>query len=468
MKVEFIELDKITVKDRARQQFTPEALEKLQESISDPHVGLLHPIRLNNDLHLIVGERRVRAVRALHMLDIPIMFNGMQVPNGTIPAIVCGTSLEQIQHLKMELEENVARENFTFLEEAQLTARIARMREACRRVEKSPEKEIVPEDIPLKDISREAVKETAAKVFPDITLPEADKNVKNHLAVVNLIESAPESEVAKKLSKAASMNEANKILENHIKEEKRAALANTQGKAFASKQHTIIHGDCLVELPKLAAGSFDVCCCDPIYGRDAHKFGDAVGKMAGKNHDYDDSLENFKRIMPVALRHVSKLLKREAHIYLACDLRNLELLEEYLRASDDPQNPWKIPRYPIIQHKPEGGRVPHPGYSCRRSYEIWLYAYRGGKQEYNMINDVVTCSSDRSESHGAAKPIGLLKTFLRRSCMPGDRVLDFMAGSGGIIEAGHELNLRVTAIELGQVNYGRCLERVRALQNGNV
>jgi DNA modification methylase len=228
--------------------------------------------------------------------------------------------------------------------------------------------------------------------------------------------------------------------------------------------HSIIHGDCLEELAKLPLASFDVCLTDPIYGINAGNFSDQGGRMSGNSHDYNDSLENFTEIMPKALKLVSRVLKDRAHIYLACDLRNYPLLRKFLADSSIPGNEWRIPNAPFIQYKVGGGRVPHPGYTPRRSYELWLYAYRGEKQEYKLINDVVECVSDRTESHGAGKPKDLLKTFLSRSCMPGDTVIDFMAGSGSIVPACHELKLKCTAIELEEAYYGRILERIKELK----
>jgi DNA modification methylase len=48
--------------------------------------------------------------------------------------------------------------------------------------------------------------------------------------------------------------------------------------------------------------------------------------------------------------------------------------------------------------------------------------------------------------------------------MPGDKVLDFMAGTGSVIPACHELKLSCTAIELEAEYYGRMLERVQGLK----
>ena len=463
MQIQFISVDAIDTEGRTRISFTDEGLAKLQSSLSDPEIGMLHPIKVSADMKLICGERRLRAVKALHFLGTPFHFNGTDVPEGMIPAVVCATFLDQIEQLKSELDENVARENFTYLEETSLTARIARLQEAIRK-QKLGHQVVDPNTLGLSALSAESLENTAKETFPDLTEKAGQAKVREQLKIANVLETAPDSAVAKQLGKAASLHEASKIIAKFEKEEARAALAEAQGRNFNTKVHTVIHGDCLEELPKLPSNHFDVLCCDPIYGIDAQNFGHAAGRMKNQRHDYEDSFENFERILPVALAEISRVLKDAAHIYLACDLRHLELLENWLKAANQRDNPWKIPRYPIIQYKTEGGRVPHPGFTPRRSYEVWLYAYRGGKQEHNSIMDVLPCSSDRTESHGAGKPINLLKTFLRRSAMPGDKVLDFMAGSGTVLTACHELNLKCTAIELNKADYGRCIERLKELK----
>lgn len=465
--VQFVKITDIVIKeDRFRQLFTEKNLTELQDSISSGP-GLINAVTVKPDMELNTGESRLKAITILHDLGLPVKYHGKVVPEGYIPAIIVENNLSTIDFLKAELHENTHRENFTFLEEANAIAKIARLEQAIINEEKAksePEqrKQPLPLGIPLSKISPQAIQNTAEKVFDAAPSEHYKKQVKDSLIMVNALEKNPE--LADKLKKATSMTEAQKILAKSAQTELRETLAVAQGKNFSSKMHTLIHGDCLEEMAKLPEKSFDVCLTDPIYGVNAGNFGDSGGRMSNFDHTYNDSPENFKEIMPKALRLVSKLLKDKAHIYLACDLRHYFFLRETLLAVGDKNNPWRIPNAPFIQYKLAGGRVPVPGYTPRRSYEVWLYAYRGEKQEYKLINDVIECTSDRTETHGAGKPKDLLKTFLSRSCMPGDKVIDFMAGSCGIIPACHELKLHCTAIEIEAAYYGRGLERIKELR----
>ena len=468
VEIKFIQIaDIIVAADRFRQAFTEKNLTGLQDSIATG-LGLSNAITLRKDKSLITGESRLKAVTLLHEIGIPAFYQGKPIPDGTVPALVMETEHDELEYLEAELHENTQREGFTYVEEAQAVARIAKIRQAQLDKDK-PEREkpaFAPLGIPLNKITPEAIKQTSAQIYDGATGAHYDKQVKDSLLIADVLESKPDSDLAAKLMKASSMNDGQKILKKHAQDEQRANLALAQGKNFSNNLHTVLQGDCLDKLVELPKASFDVCVTDPIYGIDAGNFNNGTGKYNNFEHGYDDSFETFMAVMPKAIKAVSKVLKDSAHLYLACDIRNYPILIRLVQESSLQGNPWKITNAPFIQYKTAGGRVPHPGFTPRRSYELWLYAYRGGKQEYKMINDVIPCEADRDNEsgHGAGKPKELLKTFLSRSCMPGDKVIDFMAGSGSILPACHELKLKCTAIELGQVYYGECLQRLKELR----
>lgn len=462
--IQFLPLKDVKIpSDRFRQLFTEKNLTGLQDSISSG-LGLSNAITLKADLSLITGESRLKAITILHDVGMPVRYHGEIVPEGLVPAIVLTSEHDELEYLKAELHENTEREDFTYIEEAQAVTRIALIEQAVLDKNKPEKPQFAPLGIPLKKVSKEAVTNTAAQIYDGKTGAHYNKQVKDSLTLVNALETNPE--LGEKLLKATSMSDGQKIMKRFEQEEQRSNLALEQGKSFSSARHTVLQGDCIEEMKKLPLASFDVCVTDPIYGINAGNFADGAGKYSSFEHGYDDSLETFLEVMPKAIRQVSRILKDSAHLYLACDIRNYPVLVEMVKAVSLPHNPWKVTNAPFIQYKTGGGRVPHPGFTPRRSYELWLYAYRGGKQEYKMINDVIPCEADRDHesSHGAGKPKELLKTFLNRSCMPGDSVIDFMAGSGSIIPACHDLKLKVTAIELGQAYYGEILERIKELR----
>jgi DNA modification methylase len=55
--------------------------------------------------------------------------------------------------------------------------------------------------------------------------------------------------------------------------------------------------------------------------------------------------------------------------------------------------------------------------------------------------------------------------MLNNSCLPGDTILDFMAGTGSLVVAAHQLKMKTILIERDASSYGRCVERVKSLVN---
>ena len=463
----FLQESSITVKEgRLRKEFASSSLEAMQASITSLP-GLGQPITVDIRHNLLLGETRLRALRALHSLGLPAYFLGKRLAEGEVPCIIAVEVVDELDQLQMEYNENAIRTNFTFAENTAAIARIARIKD----LEKSQSKKNLtaqkrrefsmvsqPLGIILKD--KEVIKETA-KANYETAVPSAEelREVTLALKVENAKSLNPE--LAKKLEGANSFKEAEKVLKQHEDAHMRATTALAVGKTFNASRHRVIQGNCLEELLKLKE-KFPVCVTDPPYGINAHKFNDAGGKMGNFQHKYEDTPENFKKLMSDFLPKLGMVLEEKAHLYLACDISHFFWLKEKLEQLSS-RNPWTVVRQPIIQYKTAGGRVPHPGFTPRNCYEVWLFAHRGGKSEHMMINNVLPCASSASIGHGAEKPVELLEIFLKRSCIAGENVIDPFAGSGSLVEAAHKLNLAATLIEQEPEYYGAIVERIANL-----
>jgi len=76
----------VILDNRQRQEFEPNALMELTESIRDN--GLMHApvVRLYNDeLVLVAGERRIKAMQDLWALGEEVRYDGRVIPEGYIP-----------------------------------------------------------------------------------------------------------------------------------------------------------------------------------------------------------------------------------------------------------------------------------------------------------------------------------------------------------------------------------------------
>jgi len=114
--VKTLPMDAITAAERQRKAFSAKPLKDLEDSIALR--GLLHPIvvrRNGAENFLVCGERRLRAMRALHNSNILFNFDGTCVTPGEIPYIEL-TDLSDTEYMEAELEENLLREDLTWQE----------------------------------------------------------------------------------------------------------------------------------------------------------------------------------------------------------------------------------------------------------------------------------------------------------------------------------------------------------------
>ena len=445
----FISLDKIVIKaDRQRQEFDAQALQDLIASIET--TGLLHPPVLRvegNDMVLVAGERRLKAMTQIYELGGSFKCDGEVVPDGLIPYSNLG-DLSELEAEEAELDENLKRKDLTWQEHAAAVSRLHKLRQNQVRALN-------------KDLPYEAA-QTPMPTYADTALELLGRSDGAYQDQVR-----KEILVSKHLSnpavaKAKSADEAFKILRKQEEAAKNVELARVVGASFNADLHTLLNRDCLDFLEEQAVlvstnpeEAFDVILTDPPYGMGADQFGDAGGKLAGIEHHYDDSYENWVKLMTEWTRLSFLVCKPQAHAYVFCDIDMFHELKTMMQSAG-----WYVFRTPLINHKTNSGRVPLPDQGPRRQYEIILYAIKGKKQTTHIYPDVISTAADENFSHGAQKPVALYQNLLQRSVRPGDRVLDTFAGSGTIFEAANGFKCAATGIELNPEYYGQCLARI--------
>lgn len=428
--------------DRQRQDFDPEALTDLANSISAR--GLLHAPVLRETpegLVLVAGERRLRAMESLWAVGSGILYNGVLYPPETVPFVTLG-ELDPLEAEEAELDENLKRENLSWQEEASAVARLHSLR--------AKQAALVGQSHSIAATARELHPEKA-EGKRDGELGAVQSEVR---AQVILAQHLDNPEVAS----AKTSKDAFKILKRQEETTKNQELAARVGKSFNSSAHSLIHADCLEWLTDCPANVYDVILIDPPYGMGADTFGDGGGKLSNSEHTYRDSEEEWGRLfaeLPAALFRVAK---PQAHAYVFCDLDKFHDLKSRMEAAG-----WYVFRTPLIAYKPNSGRVPLPEHGPRRQYELCLYAIKGKKPVTAIYSDVIPCRLEENLGHGANKPVELYTNLLQRSVRPGDSVLDCFAGTGTIFPAAHGLKVRATGIELSAEYFGIAVKRLNAL-----
>lgn len=424
--------DLIISENRQRQEFDPEALIDLGNSISDR--GLMHPIVVRETpegLVLVAGERRLRAMADLWAMGEAIRHNGRLYPPNEVPYVTLG-ELSPLEAEEAELDENLKRRDLTWQERSEALARLHRLRSAQA------------EEIGESQSISQTLAEAGTKDYG---------SDRQSLLLADHLDNPA-------IAKAKSASEAFKILKREEEKAKSIKLAEKVGKDFNSSVHHLHHVDCIKWMKNCPENTFDVILTDPPYGMNAQNFNDGGGKMTNSEHHYDDSPEAWERLMAKWCPLSYRVAKPQAHAYVFCDFDRFHQLKTFMRSAG-----WYVFRTPLIVHKLGSGRVPLPEHGPRRQYELALYAIKGDKPVTGIYSDVISCKLEENLTHGANKPVELYIDLLRRSVRPGDAVLDAFAGSGTIFPAAHECKVYATGLELNPQYYGISVKRLNALDD---
>ena len=368
-------------------------------------VGLLQPLVVRPDpdgtaaYRLVAGERRMRILKELG-LDYPC---------------VLITDLDEVSREEAELDENIKRADLTWQEKSDALARLHRLRQ---------KQAIARGEV-------QSINETARETFGY----QGASHLVNEALIIDKFKDRPE------IANAKSANEAMSKIRKIMAQEFSVALAART--SSSDSPHTVITGDCRVELLKLEANLFDCIVTDPPYGIDMHKNSPMSNSNKGTVHDYDDTFAYAETIWKAIVEEGFRVCKPEAALYMFCDFSYFTYLEMLARTRG-----WTVWPRPIIWHKPAGGMLGDSMHGPRKTYETILFCYKGDKRTTGLFSDVIIENPTSSFDHAAAKPPTLYENLLKRSTLPGNSILDPCVGGGTFFSAANALKLRATGIEI--------------------
>lgn len=434
----FVKYEDIIVLDgRIRKMITDVDVALLANNIEEK--GLFHPILLQHDgKTLVAGETRLRAMIQLHKEGRKFKYNGEEVPPSEIPT----TSLSDLGDIKVkeaELEENDIRTSLTWQERSMAIAQLHELRE----MEAEAEGRVHLK----KDTAIElSTGDHAAFKGPN----QAQLKVSRSLLLADHMDD-------EEVRKAKSEKDALKVIDRKLKQQNRERLAETFKTNPIASQHTLIHGDLIVEMPKFPEDSFECIIADPPYGIGA----DTFKNQSAVKHSYEDSENYADNIMKVIFKEGMRCTSPQAHLYMFHDVRRFN----HIKGMAEKEG-WYVWPWPLIWFRGLGnGLLPRPNHGPRRTYESILYCIKGDKETQSIGPDVLLYNHDRTTERGAHKPIDLYKELIDRSCLPGDRVLDPSCGSAPILSAATRSNVIATAIEIEDDGFGFAVERLKNEQN---
>ncbi len=430
MDIGLAHVSKVSIKPgRQRKVFKKESIQELAQRLSNKAEGLLHPIVLENDeATLAAGERRLRAVQALCEEHKGIFFQGVELEPGVIPYTKLG-DLNNFQLKEIELHENILREDLTWQEKCAAYAELDDLRRA-----QNPKHT-------YSDTAREIthLSSDAAPSSRKVT------DVKNATLLTKNMH-------RESVAKAKNENEALKNLSRELESEFVGELAKRNTPDRIRSQHSLFHGDMFEELPQLAPNSFDCIIADPPYGIDADT---SFGDMADLDHEYVDTIEEADRITHLIAKEGYRVTNNQAHVYMFCDVQYFSRWVHIFEEAG-----WWVWRTPLIWDKGSSGLLPYPNHGPRRCYEAILYGIKGSRQTVAVHRDIIQCANIRNKQWAAQKPVELYRDLIRRSCRPGDKILDPCCGCGPIFPAASRESVVATGIEKSDNGHAIALERM--------
>ena len=406
--------------NRQRREFDEKHLNELVESIRTD--GLHQPIIVRqegDEWFLVAGERRMRALRILFP----------ETPNDIlhIPCINKG-ELDPITRERVELEENTIRKDLTWKERTDALARLHNL---------------LVKEAELRGESH-SKGDTALHVYGHAG--SARTSVRNATLLQNFMD---DPDVAKSSSEVEAMN----IVRKKLSAEFTAVLAERTDNI--SSMNELREGDCREVLPILARNTYDCIITDPPFGINAHLMQPMSKSDSGVQHEYDDTFQNASKIWYDIFQYGFQLCKPDAALHMFYDFRHDKIIRQLARNCG-----WTVWPTPIIWYKPSGGNLGDSLHGPRKSYELILFCYKGNKQTTGVYSDVITLNNISNIDHAAAKPVDLYCNLLRRSTIPGMKVLDPCAGSGTIFPAARALSLLATGIESNPKHINTCKLRL--------
>lgn len=358
-----------------RQREEVKDIDKLADSIAE--FGILEPIIIDDEGNLIAGFRRTSAAMLLGW--------------DTVPAIR-RTDLSDIDKKRIELEENIQRQQLTWAEEAKAITEINTIR-----------LEIDPTW--SKDQTAEIVGKSQRSVYNSIELAKA-------------METNPDLATSKTLVGALQRLKAQKTMKAR---EARLLAVKLSGATLNAK---ISVGDALKLIKKLPDESVDTIITNPPFGIDL--------TYEGHPELYEDDPEVVIELVQAMIPEFYRVLKDDTWCVVFWDILKLGQLAEWMEETG-----FDVNLLPCIWGKPNKtqGPVRDPWGLFIMSYEGFLIARKGeavlkeaGRQNLFLYDT----PEEEDRVHPVQMSTELCADLCNLTTLGGELVLDPFAGSGAV------------------------------------
>lgn len=217
----------------------------------------------------------------------------------------------------------------------------------------------------------------------------------------------------------------------------------------------LIHGDCLVEMARLEAGSVDMVLCDPPYrvisgGTSSELAAGYKGSILKKNDGKIFTHNNIKisEYMPEFFR----VLKPGSHCYVMTNNLNLR---ELLNVADAVGFGF----HNLLAWRKNNCTANR--WYMKETELVCFFYKRPAKPIVNMgSKQIFECDNVRDRQHPTQKPVELMAHYIKNSSVVGNVILDPFAGSGTTLVAAINTGRNFIGIERDENYFAIARKRI--------
>lgn len=448
----------ISLATRLRKNYT--AIEELAESLT--RFGTIQPIvvrpalaedGVDTEWVCVAGGRRLSAMGTLG--TSVLVHSATSVPG--VMGFVLTTEISEDYSREIELEENIQRENMTWVEQVNAIAEIHKLK--ARQAALTGEKWGSRETGKLLNKGHVSVSYAIAVADAIRLDPELAKCDGPYQVLKKIVERKEDEVLAiRAKTLGATVAPAVDHLAEPIDEDDDAEPSAVQPMnqtiripLFSMCQH----GDAIAKLYSLPAGSIDHIVTDPPYGIEMSNFIQDVTRVEA-THGVAANEILFPKLF-LAAKHV---LRPSGFFVLWCDQMQWQSLYDLGIAAG-----FRVQRWPLTWIKTGACANQAAQYNFTKRTEIAMVCRMPNAVLANSApENWYSCGTDKFCSNSAnpfSKPLDLWQWIIEKVSFPGQIICDPFAGEGSCPVAALAIDRKVQAFELDEAHYNRMLFNVQ-------
>ena len=383
--------------------------------------GLIMPIVVDNDINLIDGYRRIKALELLSIKTVDARFY---------------EELSEFARQRIRVESELQKKKLSWQEETALKAKLHKLY--------------------TREFGNVKRKQRTAKAWGQKqtakVLGIAKSTMSQDLKLAMALEHFPKLKDIP--SKRDALRKMYRMREFELLQEK-ARRARERGE---TKIHNVEfkQGDCLELIKEVPDESIDLVITDPPWGIDLQKKRGPRSVEYAQFEDKDPKVDLYKEIG----KELWRVMKPGAHLYI---FFGIEFYKEVYQTLD--RIGFDVREVPCVWIK-ESGTFTNWEYKPMPQYESFFFAAKTVeghvRQLKEVTTDVFTFPRARGVNriHPTEKPIELMKRLITLSSAKNEIILDPFAGSATVLIAAAILERQAIGFELNQEFYDTAFQRL--------